>query len=93
MIRVGFLQNVTTWIFLPSTVSFLVSNTDAESDFISVAEFLTGIPMEDKESIVKEYLWSFSDLKAIYIRIRANNPGPMPRLASGSGKPELGVYR
>jgi len=43
--------------------------------------------MEDKESIVKEYLWSFSDLKARYIRIRANNPGPCPDWHPGAGSP------
>jgi hexosaminidase len=86
-ITVGFLQNITTWIFLPSQVTFLVSNTAKGGDFKEVATFENAIPMEDKESMVRKYSWKFSDLNTRYIKIIAKNPGPCPEWHPGAGSP------
>jgi len=84
-ISVGFLQNVTTWIFFPSKISFLVSESGAEDDFETVADFLTAIPMELKEATAKSYNKKFNDLNARYIKIIAKNPGPCPDWHPGAG--------
>ena len=84
-ISVGFLQNMTTWIFMPSSVSFLVS--DSESDFKSVGEFLNSIPMEEKKAMVKNFSRNYTDLHARYVKIIAKNPGPCPDWHPGAGSP------
>ncbi len=86
-ISVGFLQNMTSWIFLPSTVSFLVSDSEAGSDFKSVGEFINSVPMEEKEAMIKNFNRSFSGLTARYIKVRAKNPGPCPDWHPGAGNP------
>lgn len=60
-ITIAFLQNATTWIFLPSGLSILVSSSGAEGDFKVVKEFLTSVPMETKEAMVQDYAWNFND--------------------------------
>ncbi|MCD4725699.1 MAG: family 20 glycosylhydrolase [Bacteroidales bacterium] len=84
-ISVGFLQNMTTWIFMPSSVSFLVS--DSDSDFKSVGEFLNSIPMEEKKAMVKNFSRNYTDLHARYVKIIAKNPGPCPDWHPGAGSP------
>jgi len=86
-IKVSFLQNITTWIFLPSEVTFLVSNTAKGGDFKEVATFENAIPMEAKEIAVRPFKSEFSDLKARYIKVKAKNPGPCPKWHPGAGSP------
>ena len=86
-ITIAFLQNATTWIFLPSGLSILVSSSGAEGDFKVVKEFLTSVPMETKEAMVQDYAWNFNDLNARYIKVVAKNPGPCPNWHPGAGSP------
>jgi len=87
MITVGFMQNITSWIFLPSHVTFQVSNTGEDGDFETIAEFSTAVPMESKESLVHDYSQEFNTLKARYVKLSARNPGPCPEWHPGSGSP------
>jgi len=85
-ISVGFMQNMTTWIWMPEKVSFEVADA-REGPFRSVGEFLNSIPREDKEAVIKHFSRSWSDLQARYIRIYAKNPGPCPDWHPGAGSP------
>ena len=84
-ISAGFLQNITSWIFLPSSVGFWFS--DDGSSFEKAGEFLTAVPMEDKEAIIKNYSRTYNDLKARYVKVIAKNPGPCPEWHHGAGSP------
>jgi hexosaminidase len=86
-ISASFMQNITSWIFLPSKISFLVSDTDEASSFKKAGEFLTAVPMEAKEAIIKNYNRSYDDLKARYVKVIAKNPGPCPDWHPGAGSP------
>ena len=85
-INVNFMQNITTWIFLPSKVSFLVSDSK-DGEFKSIGEFLNSIPMEEKEAMVKNFNRSFTGVNARYIKVIAKNPGPCPEWHPGAGGP------
>lgn len=84
---VSFMQNITTWIFLPSNIQFLASDIDNPDSFKLIGEFLTAVPMENKEAMVKKYSKNFSDVKARYIKLIAKNPGPCPQWHPGAGGP------
>ena len=86
-ISVGFMQNMTTWIFLPSNIQFLVSDSDDAASFKQVSEFITAVPMENKEAMVKNYSRTYDDLKARYVKVIAKNPGPCPDWHPGAGGP------
>jgi hexosaminidase len=86
-ISVGFMQNMTTWIFLPANIQFLVSDLDDAASFKQVGEFLTAVPMENKEAMVKNYSRAYNDLKARYVKVIAKNPGPCPDWHPGAGGP------
>jgi len=83
-ISVRFLQNITTWIFLPSKISFLVSDAE-DGEFRSVGEFLNAVSQEDKRAMFRDFGKSFNNLNARYVKIIANNPGPCPDWHPGAG--------
>ncbi len=85
-ISVGFLQNITTWIFLPSKISYLVSDTE-DGKYESVGEFLNAVPQESKKAMIKNFHKTFSDLRARYVKIIAQNPGQCPDWHPGAGSP------
>ncbi len=85
-ISVKFLQSITTWIFLPSKISYLVSDTE-DGEYKSIGEFLNAVPQENKEAMIKDFSRTYTDLKARYVKIVAINPGPCPDWHPGAGGP------
>ncbi len=85
-ISVSFLQNMTTWIFLPASVEIFTRKTE-EAAFEKAATFLNAVPMEEKEAMVKEFSRTFTGLEARYIKLHAANPGPCPAWHPGAGSP------
>jgi len=85
-ISVGFMQNMTTWIFLPSSIKFYVSESDPEN-FVEAGSFLNAVPMEEKEAMVKNFSKNLSGINARYVKIHAKNPGPCPDWHPGAGGP------
>jgi len=85
-VDVSFLQNMTTWIFLPASVDIYFSNDDQQV-FDKAAGFLNAVPMEQKESVVKHFGRDFSSINARYVKIVAKNPGPCPEWHPGAGGP------
>ncbi len=85
-ISVSFLQNMTTWIFLPASVEIFTRKTE-EAAFEKAATFLNAVPMEEKEAMVKEFSRMFTGLEARYIKLHAANPGPCPAWHPGAGSP------
>jgi len=83
-VDVSFLQNMTTWIFLPASVDIYFSN-DGQEVFDKAAGFLNAVPMEQKESVVKHFGRDFSYINARYVKIVAKNPGPCPEWHPGAG--------
>jgi hexosaminidase len=85
-VRVGFLQNITTWIFLPPRVRFYGSDTGEEGDFELLKEFEVEVPQELKEARTK-YFWAyFDDVQVRYIRVVADYPGDCPDWHPGAGQ-------
>jgi len=84
-ISIGFLQNITTWIFLPGSIEFMVSQTG--DDYEKTGSFINAVPMENKKSMVKNFSKNFSNVNARYIKIIAKNPGPCPDWHPGAGSP------
>ncbi len=85
-INVGFLQNITSWIFLPAKISFLVSDTQ-DGNYKDVGSFFNAVPQETKESMIKQFSKTYTDLKTRYVKIIAKNPGPCPKWHPGAGSP------
>lgn len=85
-IAAGFMQNMTTWIFLPSSVEFLVAD-NANGPWESVGRFINSVPMDNKETMIKDFSRKFSDVEAAFVKLVAINPGPCPGWHPGAGGP------
>lgn len=85
-ISVSFLQNMTTWIFLPATVSFMVAD-NPDGPWQSAGKFINSVPMEEKETVIKDFSRKLKDVQARYVKLVAQNPGPCPDWHPGKGSP------
>ncbi|MEQ9405756.1 MAG: GH92 family glycosyl hydrolase [Cyclobacteriaceae bacterium] len=81
-IKIGFLQDENAWIFMPTGVSFHVSN-DGEN-FILVSEEENTISYGEKGTILKDFSVRKSQ-KARYVKIIATNRGTCPEDHKGAG--------
>jgi hexosaminidase len=86
-IEVAFLQNITSWIFLPAKVIFLYSDSGEESDYEVLTIFENSTPMEEKEARIQDVLWNKGNVSARYVKVIAENPGPCPDWHPGAGGP------
>ena len=82
-ITAGFLQQQGSWIFLPSAVTFFVS--EGKANWTNVGELKS--PVEQTERVLtKDYICAFGKLKARYIRVTAKNVGACPSWHAGAGE-------
>jgi len=79
----GFLQVARSWIWMPTTVEFEVS--DDRVNFRPVAEIKTDVPVEDMTPIARDYVTKISPVTARYVRVRAKNLGKIPAWHPGAG--------
>ena len=86
-IEVAFLQNITSWIFLPARVTFLYSNSGEENDYEVLMTVDNNIPKEEKEARIQDFKWSAGNVSARYVKVIAQNPGPCPDWHPGAGSP------
>ncbi|MEN8224778.1 MAG: family 20 glycosylhydrolase [Bacteroidota bacterium] len=85
-IRLSFLQNITSWIFLPSTVHFYLADAE-EGDYVEAGEFLNAVSQQEKEAVIKNFSRSFNDKAARFVKIVATNPGLIPDWHPAAGNP------
>jgi hypothetical protein len=82
-ITAGFLHNINSWIFLPTTVEFAVSSDGR--DFEAIATVKSDVSTDFAEVAVKDFSAKVSGKKARFVRIRAKNIGLCPDWHPGNG--------
>ena len=75
-IRVGFLQNNESWVFLPVEILFCLS-ADGEK-FDEVHKFSLGAPQSMQPLKIKTFFAKFESRPARYVRVIAKNIGKLP---------------
>jgi predicted alpha-1,2-mannosidase len=81
-IAAGFVQEIRSWIWMPSDVSFYVS-TDGEN-FNRVAFIQTTVPIDDYTVVQKDY-GARIKTQARYVKVKATNFGTIPQWHLGAG--------
>jgi len=79
-----FLQISGSWIFMPDTVIFSLSQDGKR--FHSINEIRNDIPKKTDRPIIKQFSQGFPRTKARYIKVRAVNPGVCPPWHEGAGE-------
>ena len=80
----GFLQDVRSWIWMPSTLTIDVS-TDGET-YRRVAELTNTVRADDYESQMQDWVAEFDAVDARWVRVHAESPGPIPQWHPGHGE-------
>ena len=83
-LRVGFLQDIGSWIWMPTEVEFLVSGDGKSFQSLGVLKS----PVSDREykSMAHDFVQACPDrTKARYIQLRAKNYGKCPAWHLGAG--------
>jgi hypothetical protein len=83
-ISTGFLQDYWSWIFLPRTVEYFVS--DDGVNFRSIGTVANPVPPDRADSFVREFEKRTRSGKARYVRIVAKNIGVNPPGHPGAGQ-------
>jgi predicted alpha-1,2-mannosidase len=81
----GFLQDVGSWIFMPSEVEYAVS-ADGDS-FQVVGTVENDIPEQLRGAVLKDFALRFPASAARFVRVRAKNRGVCPPWHPGAGNP------
>jgi predicted alpha-1,2-mannosidase len=84
----GFLQDVASWIWMPSRVDFEIS-LDGQN-FVPAARISNNVPdgsnaNEDVGAVIKDFVKTVAPQNARYVRIRARNFGKIPDWHPGKG--------
>jgi predicted alpha-1,2-mannosidase len=79
----GFLQDVGSWIVMPSAVSFEVS-TDGKN-FVSVLSISNDVPVQNYQAMIKDFTGTIAPRNVRYVKIRAQNLGKLPDWHPGAG--------
>jgi hypothetical protein len=82
-VTAGFLQDVRSWIWMPTEVTFALS-VDGER-YRDVARITPPLPADDYEVSRFDFTESFDESEARYVRIRAATFGTIPGWHLGSG--------
>lgn len=83
-ISINFLENLGSWIFLPTDISFMISIDGINFNEIDRSKYK--LPHNYRKTAIHT-VSSDKQTNARYIRIKAKNPGYCPDWHSGSGKP------
>ncbi|HEX7175683.1 MAG TPA: GH92 family glycosyl hydrolase [Pyrinomonadaceae bacterium] len=79
----GFLQDVRSWIWMPTRVEFDLSLDGASYERAASVE--TDVPVRDESVMVKDFVREFARKRARYLRVRAYNYGVIPAWHPGAG--------
>lgn len=79
----GFLQDVRSWIWMPTRVEFELSRDG--KDFEKVLEISSDVPERDETPSTKEFSRAVAPREARYVRVRAYNYGRIPAWHPGAG--------
>ncbi|MFB9863568.1 beta-N-acetylhexosaminidase [Rufibacter immobilis] len=82
-VSIRFLQDVNSWIFLPSQVEFQVAGNDKKFSVAKPQEHTVPVTLE--KPLVKEFSHQAASKKTRYIKIRAKNIGVCPPGHPGAG--------
>jgi hexosaminidase len=82
-VSAGFLQNAHSWIFLPESVEFAVSNDGR--DYRVVATIESGVSLQIGEPLLKDFTAEAGGANVRFIRVRAKNIGVCPPGHPGAG--------
>ena len=82
-IRAGFLQQIESWIMLPTEVTFFVSTDGREYE--TVATFTIPVPDGMRPASTETYYSELSGVSARYVRVLAKNIGTLPAWHPGAG--------
>ncbi len=81
----GFLQDINSWLFMPSQVEFLVSENG--TDYRSVGIIKNDVPQTEEGAILKTFEINVPAVKARYVKVIATNIGMCPTWHKGQGNP------
>lgn len=79
----GFYQEISSWIFMPDSVEFYVSNDGA--NFTNVGTSRNDVPQKYPDPLKKDFSVSFDKRTARYIKMVAKNIGVCPPWHDGAG--------
>jgi predicted alpha-1,2-mannosidase len=79
----GFLQDINSWIWMPSKVAFELS-TDGQN-YTPAATIINDVSDRNDQVIVKDLTRAIAPRAARYVRIRASNYGAIPAWHPGAG--------
>lgn len=82
-VRVGFLEDMNSWIFFPTSVEISLS-LDGK-DFQNAAAFSREIPSGMTSPSLEDFSTDLEELPARYVRVRAKNVGVCPPWHPGNG--------
>ncbi len=82
-IRARFLQNVGVWIFLPTRVSFYVSEDGEDFDLVGRSD--PDVPQDQGGSFVRRFSAAAGGRSYRYVRVHAENIGLCPPWHGGAG--------
>jgi len=83
-IGAGFLRDVNSFIFLPESVEYLVSNDG--KNFSSAGEIKNDVQQNDNRIIKKTFEVKTGGTSARYVRVKAKNIGVCPEWHKGAGE-------
>ena len=83
MLGAGFLQNVRSWIWMPTHIEFELSQDGV--NFSRVADIKTDVAQDDMEPRSRDYSMPIKPSDARYVRIHAYNLGKIPSWHPGAG--------
>lgn len=79
----GFLQDINSWIFMPSKIEFLISENG--TDYRSACLIKNDVPQDKEGVIVKTFEKNVAPIKARYVKVVAANIGNCPPGHKGQG--------
>ncbi|MEI8075296.1 MAG: family 20 glycosylhydrolase [Bacteroidota bacterium] len=84
-ITIGCLQNYNSWIFMPASVQFEISEDG--QNFVSISKVENDIPLDLKAATIKDFKVMANSKQARYIRVTAKKIEGCPKGHPGEGKP------
>ena len=83
-ISLNFLQNTSTWIFMPENVGFFYS--DNNIDFVKIKSVENTLSQKEKNVTIKNFSSGLLNIKTRYLKITAKNINLCPDWHNGKGK-------
>lgn len=80
-----FLQDINSWLFMPSQIEFFVS--DNGTDYHSAGLIKNDVTQTEEGAIVKTFEMNVAPVKARFVKVVATNIGTCPPWHNGQGNP------